>query len=221
MPDRFEVWVGEVAMRVTSPPVPPRNPEDDLGDAFSPERMTLVIGLDAQNRALGGSVTFGAGEPPAPPRHAGDPYPALAPFEIRWRISAYPGFEYPLTRMSSSGAQLGFSFAPGELWRPWCALLSSRPLPGTGEFACTTDDPAGAAVTSTEACTGTVEERFCNCDRASCDANTTYRWRADMAFDGDRGSGQFIGLESFWSFWLTRVDTVPLGADAGTTPRSL
>lgn len=207
VPQSFEVWIGVVELHVSNMP---QAAAVDPWAAFEPERMTLVLGLDAAGEPIGGGVTFGERAPPPP---VADPVawypPDFRPPYLVPRIWA--GFEYPARSITEHDGRLTFSLAPGDVFRPWCELQRSLAVSDPPGFACF-DGPAVVASSAPPVepraamCRGA--QPACRCDEAGCVADSDFRMGLELERGGGRATGRVLGRSGLWDLSLSLADSV-------------
>ncbi|MBM4364021.1 MAG: hypothetical protein FJ104_15180 [Deltaproteobacteria bacterium] len=207
VPRSFDVWIGAVELQVSNMP---EAPASDPWAPFGPERMTLVLGLDAAGDPIGGSVTFGERAAPPPVTDPDGWYPPdFRPPYLVPRIWA--GFEYPARTIIAEGDRLLFSIAPGDVFRPWCELQRSRAVSDPPGFACSAGPPdpgSGAPPSAPRLAMCQGPQPACRCDEAGCSADTTFRLGLELEIDGGRAAGRVLGRAGLWDLSLTLVDSV-------------
>jgi hypothetical protein len=191
--DPAEVWVGQVAHKVTS--------FGDNGPDAPPEHV--VLALFHADGVVGGAIVFGNG--PRPPK-ATDPaavYPPITPpstlAEQERQLDElvaglFDGQPYSLFNVHRSEARMTFEVMPYELWKDWCALQPETYSSFDGAeytYVCAPSGAAGSAeVGLGYLCRGNGFGP-CECDKKSCHADLSFGWGVDLELRGDVLEGVF------------------------------
>ncbi|HVJ21293.1 MAG TPA: hypothetical protein VM686_38040 [Polyangiaceae bacterium] len=181
--DSTEVWVGEVYPQATYP------------DPFSDTAEGVVLILSTTEAGLGGTITFG--QAPVPEVDPDAFYPPGID-HLNLMNNPLSGFQYSLVAVRVEGDGLQLTFAPGELWKDWCAGRPSYPAgPNTFNdeaFVCSPDEPRTShsdyLYSPVSLCLD--DSHVCSCDEASCWANSHLLRQVDLVLRGDELEGQLL-----------------------------
>jgi len=176
---------------------------------FEPQQALSLKLFENGDGEVVGTLTYGSGEPPAPPKSADEPWPpGYWPEDgVGGRGSSVPdtfsGFPYTVVRGAGCDSTLRFSIATTEAWQDWCALQTpqytegygwSCILAGNGASSdgktCTTQDNGKVLATypvwKCTAC-GVFGTSLCACDESGCRASEepTHVFDLTRATSGD------------------------------------
>jgi len=177
---------------------------------FEPtEDLRLVI-ADTDG-VVGGTLTFGEGDPLPPPESADVPYPPgfwddPNRFEDVSYIAPWPGFPHTLVRGAGCDSAFRFGISAAEIFQDWCAMQVPVYTPNYG-WACTLQ---GGGSLTTDTCVvqtreglsesyprwkclacGFVDRGVCACDEAGCFADLEATHTYDLML-ADTSSGPVL-----------------------------
>lgn len=181
-----EVWVGKVQRSITY---------DDHEDGVeTPQNVVMVLQRSAGG-ILSGSVLFGDREPPGTPTDPEAFYPVLDDYTLWQTMKHAPldGFAYTLMPLSVQDGRVTGKFAPGELWKAWCAIqpeaFPSR-FPGEPDTCAPPDAPLGTDEAPRKAalCRSIP---VCDCTGGVCRPHLDRNlWTLDLQLRGDLYEGE-------------------------------
>ena len=171
----------------------------------------------ANSSQLCGTITFGAGSPPAPPTDPNVGYPphtitgsGIEIFEliVRRQPGHAEGFPFSIVSGRVALPRLRFLMTVNELWKPWCELQRSFPIGGNPEqFQCVPRLPgqqtsSGCSFILPDGGLEPVDcvklalcsaDSVCRCDATACTAWLPKDWTSDAGAD----DAMVIGSVSF------------------------